>query len=284
LPMELPSIPPRRKDAHKGDFGKNLIIGGSRAMPGAASLAGAAALRAGAGLVKIALPLSAAAPVAAVFPCYTLLPCLETDEGTLAEEALHSILQAAEEADVVALGPGLGTHPATARLAIKVMFHCAGPLVIDADGLTMAAMEPAAVQRRKPTTVLTPHPGEFMRLAKTKTPPSEDKRLDAAKELARRFNAIVLLKGYRTVVTDGKDYHVVETGNPGMATAGSGDVLTGVITSLLHSIDDPLGAVALGAEIHAAAGDIAAESFGQISMTAADILNHLPQAIAASNG
>ena len=273
--MELPDIPKRAEDAHKGDFGKILIIGGSRAMPGAAALAGSSALKSGAGLVKVALPLSAIAPAASFAPCCTYLPCAETEDGTLSEKALVLIMDAAEASDVIALGPGISTHPETARLVLKIIYHSSLPLVMDADGLNILAMEPSVVQKREAPSILTPHPGEFARLAKTKKPPSSDKRLEAAKELARRLGAIVVLKGHRTAVTNGERYFIVEKGNPGMATAGSGDVLTGAISALLHVIPDPFEAAALGAHIHAAAGDLAAESLGQISVTAADILDRL---------
>jgi len=281
--MKLPGIPKRADHAHKGDFGKILIVGGSRAMPGAAALAGAAALRAGAGLVKIAVPFSAVSSVASFFPCYTLLPCPETEEGTLSEKALAMIAAAAEESDVLALGPGLSTRPETARLALRIMDNISIPMVADADALNILALEPSVVTRRKALSVLTPHPGEFARLARTKNPPKKEKREDAAKELARRLKSIVLLKGFGTVVTDGEQVHIVKNGNPGMATAGSGDVLTGIIAALLHVIKDPLGAAALGAHIHATAGDLAAKSLGQISVTAVDILDKLPRAFASRN-
>ncbi len=283
--MELPTIPARAETAHKGKFGKILIVGGSRAMPGAASLAGAAALRGGAGLVRIAVPLTAATAVSSHFSCYTLVPCPETDKGTLGRDAASPILQAVENADVMALGPGIGFEPDTAGLVLSLIRDIPLPLVVDADGLNILARDLSVVQKRKNPTILTPHPGEFARLAKTRTPPDETKRLDAARELARRLRSIVLLKGHGTVVTDGERYHVNETGNPGMATAGSGDVLTGLIASLLHVIDDPFEAAALGAHIHGLAGDLAAASVGQISLTANDILDHLPQAFRSySNG
>jgi NAD(P)H-hydrate epimerase len=282
-PMKLPSIPKRADDAHKGDFGKILIIGGSRAMPGAVALAGAAALKSGAGLVKLAVPLSAASSAAAFFPCYTLLPCPETPDGTLSEKALRLIAGAAEESDVIALGPGLSTHPETARLTLRIINSVPLPLVADADALNILALEPSVISRRKAVSVLTPHPGEFARLARTKNPPRKDKRSDAARELARRLKSIILLKGAGTVITDGDRIHIVKKGNPGMATAGSGDVLTGAIAALLHVIKDPLGAAALGAHVHAAAGDLAARSLGQISVTATDILNKLPRAFTSRN-
>lgn len=276
--MELPSIPARAADAHKGHFGKILIVGGSRAMPGAASLAGTAALRAGAGLVRIAVPLSAAGPVSSHFSCYTLVPCPETDQGTLGPEAALPILQALEDTDVVALGPGISTRPETARLVLSLIRDVQHPLIVDADGLNILAMDLSVVQKRKMPTLLTPHPGEFARLAKTRTPPEKEKRLDAARELARRLKSILLLKGHGTVVTDGERSHIVATGNPGMATAGSGDVLTGMIASLIHLIPDPLEAAALAAHLHGLAGDLAAEAVGQTSLTARDILDYLPRA------
>ena len=277
--MELPLIPPRDPDAHKGDFGKIFVIGGSRGMPGAASLAAWAALKSGAGLVKGAAPLSALPGVAGHCPNYTLLPCPETREGGLSLKAVPRILEEAGEADVLALGPGISLEEETGDAVLRIIAGTDRPLVIDADGLNHAARDLEVVKERKGLTVLTPHPGEFARLDGRKPPRDEEGRIKAAKRLAKKSRSLVVLKGRGTVVTDGRDHHRVATGNPGMATAGSGDVLTGVAVSFLAVLGEPLRAVALAAHIHGLAGDLAAERVGEISLTASDILAHLHLAI-----
>lgn len=247
-------------------------------MPGAAALAAWSALKAGAGLVKVAVPVSAAPSVAAHFPCYTLLPCDETNQGTLSRKALPLILEEAGASDVLALGPGISIDPETAGVVLQVIEKTDRPLVIDADGLNVAATDLEKVKQRKGLCVLTPHPGEFARLDGKKAPRDETGRIDAAKRLAKAASSIVVLKGKGTVVTDGSAVHVVAPGNPGMATAGSGDVLTGVIAALLVLLGPDLEAVALAAHLHGLAGDLAAEKEGEISLTALDILHHLPDA------
>jgi NAD(P)H-hydrate epimerase len=276
--IKLPALPARAPDAHKGDFGKVLVVGGSRAMPGAAALAAWAALKSGAGLVKVAAPVSALPMVGAHSPCYTLLPCAETDAGTLSPKALDVILEEAKAADTLALGPGISTNDETAKLALDVIAKTSHPLVIDADGLNIAAARPDVLAKRKGFCVLTPHPGEFARLDGSKAPKDEAGRIDAAGRLAKKTKCLVLLKGAGTVVIDGDQIHVNRTGNPGMATAGSGDVLTGMIAALLHALSPGIEAVALAAHLHGLAGDLAEKKVGEISLTAFDILDHLPAA------
>jgi len=277
--MNLPALPRRRRDAHKGDFGKILVAGGSRAMPGAAALAATAALRAGAGLVKAAVPLSAVAPVAAHFPCYTFLPCPEDRDGFLAAAAAEAVLEEAARSDVLALGPGMGTAPGTGKAAREIVRRAEKPMVIDADGLNLLAGHLDAVMLRSAPTVLTPHPGEFARLDGARPPRDPAGRKAAAERLAEKAGCVVLLKGRGTVVTDGARTRVIETGNPGMATAGSGDVLTGMIAAFLAVLPSPLEAAVLGAHLHGLAGDLAAEELGETSLTAKDILDRLPAAI-----
>ncbi|MHC4943069.1 MAG: NAD(P)H-hydrate dehydratase [Planctomycetota bacterium] len=276
--INLPEMPSRASDAHKGDFGKILVIGGSRAMPGAAALAAWAALKSGAGLVKVAAPVSALPMVGAHSPCYTLLPCAETDSGTLSTKALSTILEEAKAADTLALGPGITTHEETAKLVFDVIAKTSHPLVIDADGLNIVAQKPEVLAKRKGYCVLTPHPGEFARLDGSKAPRDEAGRIESARRLAKKTNCTVLLKGAGTVVTDGDGVYVNKTGNPGMATAGSGDVLTGMIAVLLHAFSPGIEAAALAAHLHGLAGDLAAANVGEISLTARDILEQLSAA------
>lgn len=284
LGMTFPEIPRRGRDAHKGNFGTVLVIGGSRAMPGAAALAAMAALRSGAGLVKVAAPVSAVPAVAAYNPCYTFLPCSETFEGTLSKAAVPEILDESEKADVLAIGPGISTVGETAATVLEVVRKTAHPLVIDADGLNILAEDLDAVKARNGVTVLTPHPGEFERLDGRKPPRDAKGRLEAANRLAAGTGCVVLLKGKGTVVTDGSEAHVIGTGNPGMATAGSGDVLTGMIAALFGQLGPGVDTVALAAHLHGLAGDLAAAKVGELSLTAGDIVDHLPAAFIEYQG
>lgn len=277
--MDLSRLSRRDRDAHKGDFGKILVVGGSRAMPGAAALAAMAALRSGAGLVKAAVPASAVPSVAAHFPCYTFLPCLEDREGFLHAAAAEAVLDEAARADALALGPGMGTSTGTGKVVRALVRRADKPMVIDADGLNLLAGDLDTLLLRSAPAVLTPHPGEFARLDGAR--PSRDPagRRAAAERLARKTGCVVLLKGWGTVVTDGRETYVNTTGNPGMATAGSGDVLTGMIAAFLAALPEPLAAAVLGAYLHGLAGDLAAEAVGEVSLTAKDVLDHLPAAI-----
>lgn len=277
--IKLPKLTSRDPAAHKGRFGKILIVGGSRAMPGAAALAAWSALRSGAGLVKVAAPVSALSSIAAYSPCYTLLPCAETKEGTLSPKALPKILAELAATDIVALGPGISTHDETRAAVWELIAKVDRPLVIDADGLNIAAEKPDRIARSGRFCVLTPHPGEFARLDGSQPPGDEAGRVEAAQRLARNTGTTVLLKGRGTVVTDGSKVFVNQTGNPGMATAGSGDVLTGMIASLLFQLAPGLEAVALAAHLHGLAGDLAASDMGEISVTAGDIADRISHAV-----
>jgi NAD(P)H-hydrate epimerase len=267
-------LPPRRADAHKGDFGRVLVLAGRRGMSGAAVLSGIAALRGGAGLVTVACPLAIQDIVAAAFPCYMTLglPC--DDDGAITTPAI-SVLKK-QSANVLALGPGLGTSDGAAGVVRNLLTTTDTPAVVDADGLNV--LSPFDLKRAAPL-ILTPHPGEFARLSGQPAPKTHEERLAAAVTFAKTHNLILLLKGHRTIVTDGDRYFVNTTGNPGMATGGSGDVLTGLLAALLGQKLDPFDAACLGAHLHGAAGDHAASEFGEVSMTAWDLLNALPRAI-----
>lgn len=277
----LPALPPRDEHSHKGDYGRVLILGGSRGMAGAPALAGMACLRSGAGLVSLAVPACVQPTVAAYYPAYTT-HALPDDGQLLTAEAAPAISALLGEADAAAIGPGLGRGEAVTRLVAQTV-NCAKPLVIDADGLNaLAALGEGRPQPNGPR-VLTPHAGEFARLAGGPLfdPNDDAERLDRGGALARAFGgprSVVLLKGPRTVVTDGDRYAINPTGNPGMATGGSGDVLTGVITSLLAQGLGAFEAARLGSYVHGLAGDLAAAKLGQIGMTAVDLIDFLPEA------
>ena len=322
----LPRLPKRPRDSHKGDYGRVLIIAGSRGMSGAARLAAEGAMRSGAGLVMVATPKSQQPIVARKTTCPMTYPLPETKEGTLSLKALPHILNLAKKNDVIAIGPGLSQNPQTVKLVLAFLssftqakacdypkrnvvapFRVRG-IVIDADGLNALSKNVNILKKVKaprsatlsldteglgtsgrgtigspPITsgapvILTPHPGEMEKLAGLKVERFKSSRVKIAMGFAKQYNVIVALKGHQTVVTDGKKVYINNTGNPGMATGGSGDVLTGIIAGLLGQKLSPFEAAQLGVYIHGLAGDLAAKDKGEISLIATDILEYLPAA------
>ncbi len=267
--VEVPKLPPRAAESHKGTFGRVLVVAGSLGMSGAAVLTGTAVMRSGAGLATVACPNSIQSTVTAGFPCYTTHAVAEDRDGRIADAT--SLLAQSSSFDVLAIGPGLGHGPSITDV-VNSLLRVEKPVVLDADGLN--AMSPWDSRRAAPT-VLTPHPGEFARLTGKPVPAD---RTEAAGVFAAIFGTVVVLKGHRTVVSDGQRFFINTTGNPGMATGGSGDVLTGIIAGLLAQKLNAFDAAVLGVHMHGRAGDLAAESVGQVSLTAVDILNHLPHA------
>ncbi len=261
-------LPRRPRTAHKGSNGRVLVIGGGPGMPGAARLAGEAALRAGAGLVTVATSPAHAAMIAAGRP---ELICLPTEDAA----SLHAALEAA---DVVAVGPGLG-RSAWARGLVEVAFASGRPLVVDADALNLLAERP----RCGPAWCLTPHPGEAGRLLGTSATAVQADRLASAHALVERYGGVIVLKGAGTLVAaSGAPPQVCDRGNPGMAVAGMGDVLTGVIAAIAAQQADPRAALAsaaaVGVAVHAAAGDLAARA-GERGLVASDVLASLPSCV-----
>lgn len=287
LPHDLPRLPPRKPESHKGDFGRALLVGGSRGMSGAVALSGMAALRGGAGLVKLAVPDVCLETVAQFNPCYMTVPLECDDAGRLASTALDQIQQLATQASCVAIGPGLGQSAALTKLVGWLYRMLPAPLVIDADGLNALATSPDGLQRPGGPRILTPHPGEFARLAaQAQLPQAQDlaSRERSAVSLAGAHGLVIVLKGHHTLVTDGEEEFRNTTGNPGMATGGTGDVLTGLITALVCQGLSPLEAAHLGVFAHGLAGDLAADALGQTALTALDVIAHLPAALRACEG
>lgn len=273
---ELPRLPSRRPDAHKGDFGTALIVGGSRGMAGAPALAGMAALRGGAGLVRLAVPETILDTVAGFEPSYMTVPLPVDKAGHIASTAFDRIAELAEKATVIACGPGLGRSLELDQIVARLYQEIAKPMVFDADALNALAAEPDVLANPAGRRILTPHPGEFARLIGRKL--EGDARNDAAIQLAARCNIVVVLKGHHTLVTDGQRHSLNSTGNPGMATGGSGDVLTGLITALACQHLEPFDAARLGVHLHGLAGDLATEEVGQVSLIAGDLIHYLPEA------
>jgi NAD(P)H-hydrate epimerase len=287
----IPKLKPRVADAHKGDFGKVLIIAGSMGMSGAAALAGRAALRAGAGLVQVATPKSILPIVASIEPSFTTIPLPEDNCGRISAKAINIILNAISENDAVAFGPGIGVSGALQSVLETLLQQENLRLVIDADGLNNLAALKSWPSKLKAKLILTPHPGEMNRLwsalFRDQLPADRQKQ---AVQLAQQTGTTIVLKGAGTVVSDlstslkagGQKVYVNKTGNPGMATAGSGDVLTGVVTALMGQGLSDFDAAVLGVYIHGLAGDIAAEKIGQVSLIATDIIEALGEAFMRS--
>lgn len=265
-------LPDRSPDSHKGDYGKILLLCGSRGYTGAAALAAMGALRSGAGLVYLGVPESIYAIEAVKLTEPVVFP-LPDQYGKLSADALVQLGDILPRMDAVLIGPGLGISEGTSQIVQYILKEAKCPVVLDADGISMAASHKDILRERTSATVLTPHAGEFSRL--TGTMPAD--RVSDAKDAARDMNVIMVLKGHETVITDGKCCYINNTGNPGMAVGGSGDVLAGVIVSLLGQGVDPLQAAACGVWLHGAAGDVCAESIGQYGMLPGDMLNVLPR-------
>lgn len=276
---EVPRLPPRPVEGHKGTFGRVLVVAGSIGMTGAAALVGRAALRAGAGLVRVATAKSALPIVAAIEPSYTTLPLPEDNAGRVSSKALNAILNAAEENDVVAIGPGMGQSTGL-RSVLETLIQQEGlRLLIDGDGLNNLSRLAGWTKKRKADLVLTPHPGEMKRLwsGLFREEMSQD-RQQTATQVAQATHAVTILKGAGTIVTDGQRVYANTTGNPGMGTAGAGDVLTGVTVALMGQGLSSFDAAILGVYIHGLAGDLAAAQLGQVSLIATDIIDFLPEA------
>jgi len=265
-------LPARKRDSHKGNYGKVLLLCGSTGFTGAAKLAARAALRAGSGLVYLGVP-DAVYPIVAsgldeaiVFP----LPC--DNQGQFSLAAGKEILQKMDGKDAVLIGPGLGRSTELTQLLMLVLQNSNVPVVLDADGINGLAQHMDVLRSCTCPLIVTPHDGEFRRLCRH----TDANRRRETVQLALELNGIVLRKGYRTLITDGTEVWRNTTGNPGMAVGGSGDVLSGILVSLIGQHVPPLEAAAMAAWIHGAAGDLAAEALGEYGMLPSDLIEAIP--------
>ena len=268
----LSILPDRQILAHKGNFGRILLLCGSRGYTGAAYLAAMGALRTGAGLTYLGVPESIYAIEAVKLNEPIVFP-LPDDDGKLAVSAAEEIKGLLPKMDAVLIGPGLGQSKGTLAALKVVLRDFQGAVVVDADGINLLAQHKYLLRGRTAPTVLTPHDGEFIRLAGE----IGMDRQAAAENLARELGAIVVLKGHGSVITDGINCYRNPSGNPGMAVGGSGDVLAGMITGLLGQGINPLQATAAAVWLHGAAGDRCAEKLGQYAMLPTDLLEELPR-------
>ncbi len=272
-------MPERKKDSHKGDYGHVLVLAGSAGLTGAAVLCSLGALRSGCGLVTLGIPKSLNAIMETKLTEVMTRPLPETKNISLSLEALPKIKKMLKGVNAVALGPGLSTDKGTKRLVNKLIKLIDKPLVIDADGLNCICSNIKVLKSIKSPIIITPHPGEMSRLSGLEINTIQRNRQRVAKDLARQCNLIVVLKGSNTVVSDGKANNFVnKSGNPGMATGGTGDILTGMIASFLAQGVPAFNAAKLAVYIHGKAGDLAAREKGEIGLIAGDILEKVPEA------
>ena len=270
--LVLSLLPDRNPWGHKGNFGKLLLLCGSRGYTGAAFFAAVGALRSGAGLVFLGVPESIYGIEAVKLNEPVIFPMPDAG-GRLSADAVPEILTRLPQMDAVLVGPGLGQSEGTLAVVRAVLEKAECPVVVDADGINVLSAHRDLLRGRKSPTILTPHDGEFARLGGVI---GED-RMAAAAALAEELGCTVLLKGHETCITDGVNGYINPTGNPGMAVGGSGDVLAGVITALLGAGLPPLEAAACGAWLHGAAGDRCAAELGQYGMLPTDMLSALPR-------
>lgn len=292
-PADLPRLPRRQWESSKRDYGRVVVVGGAAGMAGAPALAAMAALKSGAGLVEALVPEQVAAITAGFDACVMTRGLPGRTDGTFATDALEEIEGGTGRADAVAVGPGLGRSDAVIQIVAHLWRHLPQPAVFDADGLWAIAhiggqIDGAGLAGHAGPRILTPHAGEMLRLlgADPSSAAAGDRAMleGEAVSLAKAIDAVIVLKGPATLVTDGLRRMHNATGNPGMATAGTGDVLTGVVAALLAQGLGLFDAARLAAWVHGRAGDVAAETLGEVSMTARDLLDRLPAAFREVSG
>lgn len=265
-------LPVRNINSHKGNYGKILLLCGSKGYTGAAALAAMGALRSGAGLVFLGIPESIYEIEAIKLLEPVVFPLLE-ENGMYSSASSDIVKTMLFKMDAVLIGPGIGQSEGSLSVVKTVLEDFNGPVVVDADGINVLSSHKYILRDRIAPTILTPHDGEFVRIGGEIT----SDRTESAAKLAKELGCIVLLKGHRTVITDAEMCYINQTGNPGMAVGGSGDVLSGIIVSLLGQGLSPLMAAACGAWLHGAAGDICEKEIGQYGMLPQDMVNALPR-------
>lgn len=273
-------LPPRRKDAHKGDFGHVFVLAGSAGLTGAAYLTSQAALLSGSGLVTLGIPESLNPIMERKLTEVMTKPLAQTKEKTLSLKAMAQIKKILPGIDALAVGPGLSRNSQTQKLVLKLLLSVRRPLVLDADALNALIGKLATLNKIKAAVVITPHPGEMARLLALSIAQVQKNRIKIAKSFAKKYNLVIVLKGHRTVVAgrNGATY-INKTGNPGMASGGCGDVLTGIIASFLGQGINPFEAAKSAVYVHGLAGDVVAKVKGKASLVATDLLNKLPQVL-----
>ena len=280
----VPPLPQRKRDSNKGDFGRVLVVGGSRGMAGAPTLAARAAYRSGAGLVRVVVPRGIWDIVATKLDECMTDGVPETGTGSFSAAGFPLLARHCEWANVTVIGPGVSQERRTAALIRKLVAGIDAAIVLDADGLNafqgddLRKLKTAREKKPARALILTPHPGEMGRLLKCSAADVQEDRLQALQECCENTGAVVVLKGADTLVSDGRRVYVNATGNPGMATGGTGDVLSGIVAALLGQKMEPFEAACLGVYLHGLAGDLGARRLGVWSLIAGDLIDELPNA------
>lgn len=278
-------IPHRKRNTNKGDYGKGNIIAGSTGLTGAAILSCKAALRSGMGLLKLYVPESLNIIITTAVPETVTVPLIEVRKGVIGINNFNKVIEDSNKSDVLAIGPGCGLNAEVGELLKRIIFEVHKPLVIDADGLNALAKNVHWLENKKADIIITPHPGEMSRLCGQTVEEVNDHPIETALQFSKEWGVITVLKGSRTVIaTPSGEVFINVNGNPGMATAGSGDVLTGVITSFIAQGFKPVDAAIFGVYIHGMAGDIMAESRGEHGLLAGDIVDGITRALKALAG
>lgn len=273
-------IPHRKRNTNKGDYGKGNIIAGSTGLTGAAILACKAALRSGMGLLKLYIPESLNIIITTAVPETVTVPLIEVRKGVIGINNFNKVIEESNKSDVLAIGPGCGLNAEVGELLKRIIFEVHKPLVIDADGLNALAKNVHWLESKKSDIIITPHPGEMSRLCGQTVEEVNDNPIETALSFSKEWGVITVLKGSRTVIaTPSGEVFINVNGNPGMATAGSGDILTGVITSFIAQGFKPIDAAVFGVYIHGMAGDIMAESRGEHGLLAGDIVEGITRAL-----
>lgn len=276
IPNEIKNLLPKRKKfSHKGDYGKVAILGGSEGMAGSCYLASYAALRVGAGLVYLLVP-SSISEILQIKSCEQIIKTIDSYNLKYNKLIFKQILGYLDDKNVLAIGPGMGQDPSLNELIGNIINKFDGKIIIDADGLNAVARDKSVLYKKD--IILTPHLKEFSRLSGLSISEINDDRIGIAKDFANKFGIILVLKSEETIVTDGNELYINKLGNPGMATAGSGDVLTGIIAGLLPLLGE-YDAARLGVYLHSLAGDLASYNLCEESLIASDIIAYLPKAI-----
>lgn len=275
---QLSPLPKRPPEFHKGDAGRILVIAGSAGMTGAGGMASLSCMRSGSGSVLWAIPKSLNSIAETLCLEVMTLPIPETNRGAPSMEAREILVEAARENDCVILGPGLPVAGDTGELMRLLIPEIYPPVILDGGAFSAMGADMMIIRKRQSPTIITPHPGEMARITGKTIDDIQKKRRDYATKYAKLSGAVVALKGFESIVTDGKEVYVNSSGNPGMATPGSGDVLTGVVAALVGQGLSPLEAAKLGVYLHGLAGDLAAKEKGQHGVIATDMINKLPDA------
>ena len=276
IPDEIKNLLPKRKKfSHKGDYGKVAILGGSEGMAGSCYLASSAALRVGAGLVYLLVP-SSISEILQIKSCEQIIKTIDSYNLKYNKLIFKQILGYLDDKNVLAIGPGMGQDPSLNELIGNIINKFDGKIIIDADGLNAVARDKSVLYKKD--IILTPHLKEFSRLIGLSISEINDDRIGIAKDFANKFGIILVLKSEETIVTDGNELYINKLGNPGMATAGSGDALTGIIAGLLPLLGE-YDAARLGVYLHSLAGDLASYNLCEESLIASDIIAYLPKAI-----